>query len=198
MINSRKCLYTLEERVVEYYKESKLSRILLSTVPTIPIEGMENSSLILFGCVLFLGTVGMLARVIRGSHGSIRHAAGSLGTPHEPFPPSKQYEQVGVGITEFSPQITSDELSENTRRAMELTQSIVSVNRPPIPDTFKSVIRKRTPALDSVPVDVTEDVVETSFIGEVGNKTREMVSTMKTTEWTFEKGSIAWEYVTSF
>ena len=90
---------------------------------------------------------------------------------------------------------------------MELTQSIVTVDRPRIPDTFKSVIRKRTPALDSVPIDVVqpddvippgEDIVESSFLGEVGSKTRELVSNMKTTEWIFEKGSLAWDYVTSF
>lgn len=197
----------LEERVVEYYKESKvktsqIGQIILSTVPIIPVEDMGDPSLILFGCVLFLGTMGMIARVLRGRHGTIRHAV-AMHNPHQqatPFPTSQQYEQVDVGITEFNRQITNDEYSENTRRAMELTQSVVSVDRPRIPDTFKSVVRKRTPVLDSVPVDVIppdEDIVESSFLGEVGSKTREMVSSMKTTEWIFEKGSLAWDYITS-
>jgi hypothetical protein len=206
MANSRKFLYMLEERVVEYYKElktSKIGQIILSTVPTIPAESVGDPSLILFGCVLFLGTMGMIARVLRGRHGTIRRAA-NLQDPHQqatPFPTSQQYQEVGVRITEFSHQITSDELSENTRRAMELTQSVVTVDRPRIPDTFKSVVRKRTPALDSVPVDEiqpAEDALESSFLGEVGSTTREMVSNMKTTEWIFEKGSLAWDYVTSF
>jgi hypothetical protein len=197
----------LEERVVEYYKESKvktsqIGQIILSTVPIIPVEDMGDPSLILFGCVLFLGTMGMIARVLRGRHGTIRHAV-AMQNPHQqatPFPTSQQYEQVDVGITEFNRQITNDEYSENTRRAMELTQSVVSVDRPRIPDAFKSVVRKRTPVLDSVPVDVIppdEDIVESSFLGEVGSKTREMVSSMKTTEWIFEKGSLAWDYITS-